>query len=146
MARVDKEVWIEAPLDKIFDYVSYPNNMPEFWPSLVEITDMQTLPNGGYSARWVYKMLGLRFEGKAEYTRVATNEFFVIETKGGIKSTIVWTFRSREDKTRVTFTVDYKVPIPLLGKLAEVIITKMNDHEGDLIMANLQTRFMTADQ
>lgn len=145
MARVDKEVWIEAPLDKIFDYVSYPNNMPEFWPSLVEITDMQTLPNGGYSARWVYKMLGLRFEGKAEYTRVATNEFFVIETKGGIKSTIVWTFRSREDKTRVTFTVDYKVPIPLLGKLAEVIITKMNDHEGDLIMANLQTRFMAAD-
>jgi uncharacterized membrane protein len=146
MARVDKEVWIEAPLDKIFDYVSYPNNMPEFWPSLVEITDLQTLRNGGYRARWVYKMLGLRFEGKAEYTRVAPNEFFVIETKGGIKSTIVWTFRSREDKTRVTFTVDYKVPIPLLGKLAEVIITKMNDHEGDLIMANLQTRFMTADQ
>ena len=145
MAKVDKEVWIEAPLDKIFDYVSYPNNMPEFWPSLVEIKDLHTLPNGGYSAQWVYKMLGLRFEGKAVYTRISPNEFFVIKTKGGIKSTIVWTFRSREDKTRVTFTVDYTVPIPLLGKLAETIITKINDHEGDLIMANLQTRFMTAN-
>ncbi len=145
MAKVDKEVWIEAPLEKIFDYISYPSNMPEFWPSLMEITDVQSLPNGGYSTRWVYKMLGLRFEGKAEYTRIALNEFFVIETKGGIKSTIVWTFRSREDKTRVTFTVTYKVPIPLLGKLAEAIITKMNDSEADLIMANLKTRFMTAN-
>jgi uncharacterized membrane protein len=146
MAKVDKEVWIKAPLDKIFDYVFHPNNMPEFWPSLVEINDLQTLPNGGYSAGWVYKMLGLRFEGKAEYTRITPNEFFVIETKGGIESTIVWTFRSREGKTRVTFTVDYKVPIPLLGKLGKVIITKMNDHEGDLIMANLQTRFLTASR
>ena len=146
MAKVDKEVWIEAPLEKIFDYVSYPSNMPEFWPSLMEIKDVQPLPNGGYSAQWVYKMLGMRFEGKAEYTRIAPNEFFVIETKGGIKSTIIWTFRSWEDKTRVTFTVEYKVPIPLLGKLAEAIITKMNDSEADLIMANLQTRFMTANQ
>ena len=143
MAKVDKEVWIEAPLDKIFNYISHPSNMPEFWPSLIEIKDIQTLPNGGYSALWVYKMLGMRFDGKAEYTRIAPNEFFVIETTGDIKSTIVWTFRSRENKTRVTFTVDYKVPMPLLGKLAEVIVTRMNDHEGDLIMANLQTRFMT---
>ena len=145
MAKVDKEVWIEAPLDKIYDYISYPGNMPEFWPSLMEIKDLKTLPNGGYSAQWVYKMLGLRFDGEAEYTRISPNEFFVIETKGGIKSTIVWTFRSREDKTRVTFTVDYKVPIPLLGKLAESIITRMNNNEGDLIMANLQTRFMIAN-
>ena len=145
MAKVHKEVWIEAPLEKIFDYVSYPSNLPEIWPSLMEIKDVHSLPNGGYGARWVYKMLGLRFEGKAEYTRITQNEFFVIETKGGIKSTIVWTFRSWEGKTRLTFTVDYKVPIPLLGKLAEAIIVKMNDHEGDLIMANLQTRFITAD-
>ena len=144
MAKVDKEVWIDAPLEKVFDYISYPTNQPEFWPSLIEIEDVQPLPNGGYSLDWVYKMLGLRFNGKAEYTRIKPNEFFVVETKGGIKSTIIWTFRSREDRTRVTFTVTYKVPIPLLGKLAETIIVKMNDHEGDLIMANLQTRFMTA--
>jgi len=45
----------------------------------------------------------------------------------------------------VTLTIEYKVPIPLLGKLAEAIIQKMNEHEGDLIMANLQTRFMIAN-
>ena len=141
MAKVDKEVWIKAPLDKLYDYISYPGNMPEFWPSLTDIFDIHSLPNGGYAVKWVYKMLGIHFKGKAEYTRMVPNEFFVIETKGGIESNIVWTFRSREDKTRVTFTVIYKIPVPLLSKLAEAIITKMNDHEGELIMANLHTRF-----
>lgn len=141
MARIDKEIWIKAPLDKIYDYISYPENMLEFWPSLMEVKDIQPLPNGGYTANWIYKMLGIRFKGKAEYTKIVPNEYFVIETKGGIKSSIIWTFRSRDDKTRVTFTVDYKIPVPLLGKLAEVIITRMNDQEGELIMANIHTRF-----
>jgi uncharacterized membrane protein len=90
-------------------------------------------------------MLGMRFEGKAECTQIAPHRFLVIETKGGIRSTIAWTFRSWENKTRVTLTIEYKVPIPLLGKLAEAIIQKMNEHEGDLIMANLQDRFMIAN-
>jgi uncharacterized membrane protein len=145
MAQVDKEVWIEAPIEKIFSYVNTPSNLLELWPSLMEIKDVQSLPNGGYGFRWVYKMLGTRFEGKAEYTRIVTNQFFLVETLGGIKSTIAWTFRSRENKTRVTFTVEYKIPIPLLGKIAEAIIVKMNDHEGDLIMANLQARFMVTN-
>ena len=145
LVRVNKEVWIEAPLNKIFDCISYPSNLPGFWPSLMEIKDIQPLPNGGYSLKWVYKMLGLWFKGKAEYTRIVPNEFFVVETKGEIKSTIVWTFRSLEDKTRVTFTVDYTIPIPLLGKLGEAIIRKMNDNEGDIILNNLQTRLEIAD-
>ena len=145
MAKVDKEIWIEAPLEKIFGYISQPSNMPEFWHSLMEIKDVQRLTNGGYSARWVYKMLGVRFEGEAEYTQIVPNQFFVIETKGGVQSTIAWTVRSWENKTRVTLTIDYKVPVPLLGKLAEFIILRMNEQEADLIMANLQARFMIAN-
>ena len=114
-------------------------------PSLMEVKDIQSLPNGGYSARWVYKMAGMRFKGTGEYTEIVQNQWFVVKIKGGIESTITWTFRSKEDKTRVTLTLEYKVPIPLLGKLAEAIIVKMNDQEGDLIMAHLQARFMMAN-
>ncbi|MFC1958492.1 SRPBCC family protein [Chloroflexota bacterium] len=145
MARVDKEVTIEAPLEDIFGYISDLSNLPEIWPSLIEIKDVQSLPSGGYSARWVYKMVGMRFEGTAEYTEIVPNQWLVIETQGGISSTITWTFRSRENITRVTLTIEYKVPIPLLGKLAEAIIVKMNDQEGDLITANLQARFTSAN-
>ncbi len=138
MAKADKEVWVKAPIEKIFGYIKEPSNWPEFWPSLVEIKDIQLLPNGGHSGRWVYKMLGMRFEGTGECTQIVPHQFLVIETKGGIRSTIAWTFRFWENKTRVTLTIEYKVPIPLLGKLAEAIIQKMNEQEGDLIVANLQ--------
>ena len=41
--------------------------------------------------------------------------------------------------TRImTFEVAYTIPIPVLGKLAEAIIVKMNEHEGELILANLK--------
>jgi uncharacterized membrane protein len=142
VARVEKEVTLQAPIEQIFGYISEPSNLPEFWPSLIEVKDIQSLPNGGYSGRWVYKMAGMRFEGTAEYTKIAPNLYLVVETRGGIRSTITWTFRSKEDITRVTLTIEYKVPIPLLGKLAEAIIVKMNDQEGDVMMAHLQARFM----
>jgi len=145
MAKVDKEVWVEAPVEKTFDYISDPSNLPEFWPGLMEIKDVQSLPNGGYSARWVYRMLGIPFKGTGKYTQIVPHRFFVIKTKGGISSTIAWTVRSQKNKTRVTLTIEYKIPVPLLGKLAEAIILKMNEEEADLIMANLQARFMIAN-
>ncbi|MFC1965647.1 SRPBCC family protein [Chloroflexota bacterium] len=119
--------------------------MPEFWPSLMEVKDVQSLPNGGYSARWVYKMAGMRFKGTGEYTKIVPNQFFVIETKGSIKSTIAWTVRSKDNKTRVTLTIEYKIPIPLLGKLAEPTIKEFNEQEADLMMAHLRTRFMMSN-
>lgn len=140
MVRVSKDIWIKASLDKIFDFICYPGNLPEIWPSLKQVSDLAPLPNGGYSLHWTYAMLGMYFEGKAEYTEVVPNEYCVCETRGGIKSIIIWTVRSWQNKTRVTFTVEYKVPIPLLGKLAEAIIVKANDREGNLIMANLKSR------
>ncbi len=146
VARVEKEVSVNAPIEKVFSYISEPSNLPEFWPSVMEIKDVESLPNSGYSGKWVYKMGGMSFQGTAEYTEIFPNQWLVIKTRGGVSSTITWTFRSRENITKVTLTIEYKVPIPLLGKLAESIIVKMNDQEGDLVMANLRARFMMANQ
>ena len=141
MAKINKEVVIRAAIEKIFSYISEPSNLPIFWPSLIEVNDIQSLPNGGYRTKWVYKMAGMRFEGVGEYTEVVPNHWLVIETKGGIKSKITWTFRKWMNVTKVNLTIEYKIPIPLLGRLAEVIVTQMNSKEGDLLMDNLRTIF-----
>jgi len=146
MAELERAAIVNAPIEKIFRYINEPRNWLEFWPSLMEMKDVQSLPNGGYRARWVYKMAGMRFKGEGEYIDVAPNHWLVIKTKGGIGSTITWTFRSAGNKTRVTLTIEYKVPIPLLGKLAEAIVVKMNEQEADLIMHNLQIRFIMTNR
>ena len=140
MAKVEKTITINAPVEKVFDYIDQPTNLPEIWPSLMEIKDVQTLPNGGHTDRWVYKMAGMRFEGTTEGIEHVTNQRIVSKTKGGVKSTQTWMFQPEAGGTKVTFEVEYNIPIPVLGKLAEAIVVKMNDREGDSILANLKTR------
>ncbi len=146
MAKIENKAIVNAPIEKIFGHIYELSNWLEFWPSLMELRDVKPLPNGGYSARWVYKMAGMLFRGAGEYTSVVPNQLLVIETKGGVISTITWAFRSWGNRTRVFLTIEYTIPIPLLGKLAEVIVAKMNEKEAELMLHNLQVRFIIANR
>ena len=140
MAKLEKTITINAPVEKVFSYIDGGTNLPEIWPSLVEVKDVQRLPNGGHSDRFVYKMAGIRLEGTSEDVEYIPNQRIVTKTTGGAESTQTWLFQPEAGGTKVTFKVEYTVPIPVLGKLAEAIIVKMNDREGDLILANLKAR------
>jgi len=142
MVKTAKSITIKAPVEKVFDYISEPTNLPEIWPSLVEIKDVQKLPSGGTRDRWVYKMAGIRLEGtsESEDAECIPNQRIVSKTKGGVESTMTWMFQPEAGGTKMTLEVEYTVPIPVLGKLAEAIIVKMNEHEGELILANLKAR------
>ena len=140
MAKVTRSVVIDAPAEKVFEYASVPTNLPEFWPSLVEVKDVQELPNGGHKYGWTYKMAGMRFDGTTETTEFLTNQRVVSDTKGGIESTIVWSYEPEAGGTKVTFEADYTVPIPLLGRLAEPFIVRQNQHEAEALLANLKAR------
>jgi uncharacterized membrane protein len=106
----------------------------------MEIKDVQRLPDGNINNRWVYKMAGIRFEGTSEGVECVANQRIVSKTKGGVESTQTWMFQPEGDETKVTLEIEYTIPIPLLGKLAEAIIVKMNEHEGEVILANLKSR------
>lgn len=140
MAKVEKTIIINTPVEKVFGYMDDPTNLPEVWPSLLEIKDAQRLPNGGNSFRWVYKMAGLRFEGTSEDTVYIPNQRTVTESKGGIESTITLTYQPEDGGTKLTFENEYIVPIPVLGKLAEAVILKQNEREAELLLANLKDR------
>ena len=140
MATVEATITITAPADKIFTYINERTNLPEIWPSLVEITDMKQLPDGGRSIRFVYKMAGIRLEGTGQDIENKPDQRIVTKTGGAVESTQTWLFNSAGEKTEVTFKVDYTIPVPVLGKLGEAIIVKINQHEGNAILANLKAR------
>jgi uncharacterized membrane protein len=140
MPKMEKSITIDAPVEKVFGYLDEPTNLPEIWPSVVEVKDVQRLPNGGTSFRYVYKMAGVRFEGTSEDTEYVANQRTVTKSKGGIESTITLTYQPEDSGTKVTLESEYTVPIPLLGKLAEAFIVKANEGETELMLANLKTR------
>ncbi len=140
MVKGETTITINAPVEKVFGHVNEPTNLPEIWPSMVEVKDVQRLPNGGTSFRWVYKMAGMRFEGTTEDTECVLNQRVVSKSTGGIESLFVWTFQPEDGGTKLTVEVEYTVPIPLLGKLAEAFIVKQNERELELVLANLKTK------
>jgi uncharacterized membrane protein len=140
MAKMTRSISINAPVEKVFDFMSQPTNLPEIWPSMVEVNNVQPSPAGGYNFGWVYKMAGMRFEGASETIESITNQRVVTKSTKGIESEFVWMYESKDAGTKLTVEIEYTVPIPLLGKLAEAFIVKQNEHEADVLLANLKAR------
>lgn len=140
MAKIEKSILISAPVERVFAFMAMPENLPEIWPSLQEVRNVQPLPNGGYSYDWTYKMAGIRFEGHADWTEFIKDQRIVDHNESGIPSTFVWTYQAEDSGTRVAVSVDYSIPGAALGKLAEPVIHKMNEHEAETILANLKAR------
>ena len=141
MPKVDNEIIINAPVQEVFDYVSQPSNLQQIWPSLIEIKDEKLLSNGGYRYRWVYKMSGIHFTGIGECIDMKPNLVLASKNIGTIESIVSFRFLSIGIRTKVSLTIDYQVPMPLLGQLTEIIILKMNAKEVGLILDNLRIRF-----
>jgi uncharacterized protein YndB with AHSA1/START domain len=58
MAKMERTIHINAPVEKVFGYMTEPTNLPEIWPSLVEVKDVKQLPEGvgaitGGCTRWL---------------------------------------------------------------------------------------------
>ena len=117
-----------------------PLNLPEFWPSMVEVKDVKKLPNGGTSSKFVYKMAGIRLEGFMEDIEYILNQRTVSKTSGGIEGLATVSYESMGSGTKVTLENEYKVPIPVIGRLAETVILKINEQEAVTVLENLKAR------
>ena len=140
MISVKKSIVINAPVQRVFEYLNDPLTTLEYWPSMVDIRDVQKLPNGGNKFRWTYKMAGMRMEGSSEDVEVVPNQKMVTASTGGVDSTVTWELEASAGSTRLDGTFDYTIPLPLIGRLAEAVIVKLNEQEVQTIMANLKVR------
>ncbi len=143
MAKVQKFILIKAPIEKVFDYLNDPHKLTEYWPGMIEVKDIQNLANGGTCFNYVYKFAGFRFEGKSEDTEIVPLKRMVSVTTGGIEGKVTWELEKTADGTKVLLDSEYTVPLPVVGKLAEAVIVRLNEHEVDQILANLKI-FMEA--
>ena len=139
MPTVETTGTIDAPVEKVFDYISDATNEAEWLPSQVESEYVIRTEEGvGSRYRWVYKLLGIRFEGESTCTEYVRNKRLVTESKGGILSTWTYTFEPEDGGTKLTLVVDYTIPIPVLGRFAEALVLGQIEREADLGMANLK--------
>ena len=90
MAIVERKVVVNAPAAEVFEYIDDPTRVHEYWRNVLEVKDIQLLPNGGKSYRGVYRMVGMNIKFESEAVEHIPGQKLVSKTTGGIDSTITW--------------------------------------------------------
>ena len=142
MQRAEETITINAPPKIVFDFVNDPKSIQKIWPSIAEVSDEQRLLNGGMRFRLMYKMAGMRFTVVSEDVEYVPHSRVVNKTTGGIESTMIWTYLPEDGgtKTKLTLKVEYDAPIPLLGRLAELVVAKINKDEIAVMLVYLKAQ------
>jgi len=139
MPTINKSTNVNAPVEKVFAYVTDPTSLLEWMVSISEVTDV-TGSGVGQRYHWKYKMMGIPLQGQTTFTEFVANERAVTESKGGVESTFTFTFAPHEGGTKLDLKTEYTIPIPVLGKLAEQLVLKRNEREASMWMENIKER------
>jgi uncharacterized membrane protein len=139
MARVHKSIEIKAPVEKVFSFIEDPNNDTEWITNMVEVNDVKGAGVGKHF-NWVWNMSGIKFKGESTYTEDDPNKRIAFTSKGGIDAKWDFKFESKKNMTILDLDIEYSIPVPVLGKLAEKIILKHNERDAEMALGNLKDR------
>ena len=137
MVSLRKSIVISAPQDRVFDYVTEPSTMAEWLTKMVEVRDIVGTGEG-QQYEWTYKYAGLLLRGQSVVVQHVPNRLAVSQSIGMIGST--WTFRvePHEEGSTLTIEVEYSVPIPVLGKIAEHVAVRLDARDLETSLTNVQ--------
>jgi uncharacterized protein YndB with AHSA1/START domain len=140
MAKIERSIIIDAPVEAVFSYVEDPANLPEYWPSVIEVKAVEQLPNGGARMTIAYKMAGVRCDIETACTEYVPNQRSVYESEGPVSSTVTWTYETHDGGTRATVANEHTVQLPVLRKLGESFLTKIGENEAEAILGNVKAK------
>jgi hypothetical protein len=140
MITLRRSVGIDSPTDQVFTFMLDPDHLHEIWPSLVDVTNVRDRGTGANSFDFVYKMAGIKLHGHSGSVEVEPGRCVLTTLEGGITGKLRWSFDGKDGHTDVTVEAEYAIPVPVLGRLAEPIVAKINEHEAEVLLKNLKAR------
>ena len=139
MTTVETAIKIHAPIEKIFDTMVNPEDIPKFAPIHV-ISNIKGEPGEkGSSADYEYHLLGLRLKQTVTVLEVRKPNEIVYEMAGGFPGKWTYTLEQQEDGTEVRTRVHYSVRGGIIGKIANwLIVNRMNQRNLELGQVGLK--------
>lgn len=126
MARIEKSIEIEAPVDKVFDFVAAEwEKKMSFFEGIYDwrLTSGKTMGDGAKCAYKV-KILGTETEIEKEVSGFVKNKEWTATSFKGPESRAQLIFAPIDSKTRFTYILEYKVPIRIIGGLLDALVIK----------------------
>jgi hypothetical protein len=140
VAVITEEMDINVPVERVFAFVAETPKLVEVWPSLMEIRDWHRGEDGKAEFGFMYQVAGFRYRGINRDLEFIQNKKIVTQATGGMDATITWEFEPTPYGTHVTFTGDYRVEIPIIGKIVSERIAALNGLEVGQMLRNLKNK------
>ena len=135
MPSYENSIVIDAPLSDVFSYANDPKTFPDWVQGMIDVRDV--IGTGeGQQYEWTFKMVGIQFRGQSVAVNYVQDECAAYQSIGMIES--IWTniVESSDGGTKLTIKVDYSIPAPVLGKLAEALTLRRNKRGLDATLLN----------
>jgi ligand-binding SRPBCC domain-containing protein len=137
MASWKDSILIHAPADDVFAYVDDPTELPTWLPSMIEVRNV--VGTGlGQQYEYTYKMGGLQLRGQNIVIEHVPNERGLHQVIGMISALWDYSVESHPEGTVLNIEVEYSIPIPVLGRLAERLAIKQNAASFELALINVK--------
>jgi uncharacterized membrane protein len=139
MAWHKNSIVVDAPLYDVFAYVNEPSTLPDWMVGMIEIRNV--LGTGeGQQYDWTFKMVGIQLRGQNVVVEYVPNERAAHQGIGMIQSLWTNTVEADGDGTKLTIEVEYTIPVPVLGKLAESLTVRRNERDLRSSLLNLKEK------
>lgn len=138
MVTIEKDIWMDARPERVFEYMASPENHLNVMPSLHGIENVETVPSGGYRGEFRFKMVGIPIDGRFEDIEFVPHERRVYEMSGEIEGRMDYTFEPKNGGTHFTCAMDVAFPSKVLDTVLRPVVRKYNEREIETMLANLK--------
>jgi len=119
----------------VFAYVNDPMVFPDWINGMIEVRNV--IGTGeGLQYEWTFKMVGMLFRGQSIRVNYVQDDCAAYQSIGMMES--IWTniTEAHDGGTKLTIKIEYSIPTPVLGKLAEQLTLKRNKRALDASLLN----------
>lgn len=140
MPTVEREIVIDAPVETVFEYVASPENHAAMNRSIVEVTGVGALPNGGHEADFTFRMPGRNLHGHVRDVEFAPPTRRVFEVEGDVDARTTYELSTENGRTRFVFRNEIEPPgSGLLGRLAGSLLGRYLDRNAGSTLENARS-------
>ena len=138
--KLTKEETINAPVDRVFEFISKPEARPLFVPNLAGIKNISPEERGvGQSWEYQFSLFGVSLNGTGSCTAFEPNSRYGLRTEGGISSQWLYALSPEGNGTRLRVEVEYDPPESVMAKLANAaLLSRIQDNEAERGVKNLK--------
>jgi uncharacterized membrane protein len=125
MTRIAESVEVNAPVGEVFAFASDWRYWEKWWLAVSDFRPTTEVTRGN-GTRYAYKawVAGLTVDLEAEIQDFVENVGWRAMGTKGIPHRTQWVFEAKGDTTRLTYILEYSLPIPVLGVLLDFLLMR----------------------